>query len=229
MTDPIEIDIYVDGSSRHNGPLVDPYCGYGVYYGPDDKNNVGVAMSSIDLVDENIAPNGPRAELAAIRHALRDVLAFNSSSVKHTILSDSKSSVEAITVRSKKWVKNGWKSSNGAAVQNRDLIMECLQLHKEVNRNYRSNGWGPLYLFHVHGHKGVKGNMEADRLAILGADKDKLLRDEIENRSFTNGEKHLKELLEEEEVQGYNKIGWFSVLSFACFVYTLPMLERSKR
>lgn len=227
MSDPVEIDIYVDGSSRHNGPLVDPYCGYGVYYGPDDKNNAGVAMSSIDLVDKSVAPNGPRAELAAIRHALRDVLAFNSSTVKHTILSDSKSSVEAITERLKKWAKNGWKSSNGAPIQNQDLIMECLQLHKEVNRKYRSNGWGPLYLFHVPGHKGVKGNMEADRLANLGADKDKLLRENIENNNFMKVEGQTEKLLEE-EAQEFNKIGLFGVFSFACFVYALPMLERSR-
>ena len=57
--------------------------------------------------------------------------------------------------------KNGWKTSNGEPVKNKE---EWVQLLKLINDCKISITWK-----HVPGHDGITGNEEADKLAVIGA------------------------------------------------------------
>lgn len=172
MVEPVEVYIYVDGSCSH-GPV--PFCGYGVYYGENDPKNASVAMSTLDSVDKFIVPSAPRAELAAIRHALRDVVMLENTNIRYYIFADSLSQIEAITINWKKWSKKGWLTNSGEPVRNQDLIKQCVDLHQRACKIYKKKGWGQLYILHVKGHNGVEGNEQADRLAVAGALEDERL------------------------------------------------------
>ncbi|CAH2355054.1 ribonuclease H [[Candida] railenensis] len=170
-TEPVLKEIYVDGASRGNGKHTRPFSGYGVYYGPNDDRNAGVPMSAVD----DIPATNQRAELAAMLHALKDV-ALADSNEKFTIKSDSQYSIKAIREWSRNWESNGWKSSTGKPVQNKDLIEQCLKWDKIISKKYSEKGWGSLVIEHVRGHQGIEGNEAADRLANIGADKDEASR-----------------------------------------------------
>lgn len=159
--------IYVDGASRRNGQAEIPKLGYGVYYGPGDIRNVAVPLSRVDDVLE-IKPTNQRAELHAMRHALRNIwseVRKNHNVEKlYEILTDSSYCKNAIETWSFKWSQNGWKNNSGQQVANRDLIEESFDLYNLINSKLK------VLLSHVPGHQGIAGNEAADQLANLGAD-----------------------------------------------------------
>lgn len=162
-------EVYVDGACRGNGRHKLPAAGYGVFYGVGDPRNAAVPMSEIDKVYTPTPATNQRAELAAIRHVLRDIIASDMSE-PYRIMSDSKYSIEAITNWLRNWERNGWKTSKNEPVLNRDLIEDCVALYKQVGSEYAKRGWR-LEFEHVRGHQGIEGNEQADRLANEGADK----------------------------------------------------------
>ena len=101
-----------------------------------------------------------RAELTAILRALdiaprhRDVL----------IYSDSKYSIDCVTVWFTNWRKNNWQTSKKKNVENKDLIESILTKIEERNllRVKTTFEW-------VRGHNKNAGNEAADGLASAGA------------------------------------------------------------
>ena len=101
-----------------------------------------------------------RAELTAILRALdttprdRDV----------TIVTDSQYSINCVTAWSANWRKNGWKTSAGKQVENKDLVENILTKIEERNslQSQTEFEW-------IKGHAKHPGNEAADRLAIEGA------------------------------------------------------------
>ncbi|KAI8877758.1 ribonuclease H [Backusella circina FSU 941] len=78
------------------------------------------------------------------------------------IRTDSQYAINALTNWCVNWQVNDWQSkSPGKSVQNRDLFERAL--HAIQKRK------GKVTFTHVAGHQGIKGNEEADRLAVLGA------------------------------------------------------------
>lgn len=100
-----------------------------------------------DLTD----PTNNRAELTAIKMILQDGLSNNIS----IIFSDSEYSINSITVWYKNWQRNGWKTTTGGDVKNKDLIEEILQLKTNKNINFQ----------HIRAHVGHKYNELVDTLA----------------------------------------------------------------
>lgn len=162
--------IYTDGATRNNGRK-GAVGGYGVYYGENDPRNLSRGLHEVD--GKGVAATNQRAELHALDHALRNVRQdLAAGKVKHyTIYSDSMYGKQCIEKWSKNWEKNGWKSSTGAAVANRDIIERAVANYKEINRILESHGQGKIEIEHVRGHQGNAGNEAADRLANEGADK----------------------------------------------------------
>lgn len=169
--------IYIDGACRGNGKLKFPCAGYGVFYGPRDKRNAAVPLDKIDDVTQNKATN-QRAELFGIKHALvnivnellLDVKRSASLTYKYSIYSDSKYAQSCITLWSDGWISNGWKTSQGKPVLNKDIIFSILPLLNYINHIYKQQDLGSLSFLHVRGHRGDYGNEMADKLANLGAD-----------------------------------------------------------
>lgn len=101
-----------------------------------------------------------RAELTAILRALdiaprhRDV----------QIITDSRYSIDCVTVWYINWRKNNWQTSARKPVENKDLVENILTKIEERNllKVKTTFEW-------VKGHNKDPGNEEADRLAVNGA------------------------------------------------------------
>jgi len=96
-------------------------------------------------------PTNNRAELSAILMLLRDPDIHNITKV----YSDSKYSIDAITSWYFNWRRNGWKTSTGGAVKNRDLIENIIQIKEKLN----------IEFIHVYSHKGNTYNEVVDKMA----------------------------------------------------------------
>lgn len=101
-----------------------------------------------------------RAELTAILRALE-------ISPRHrnvTIFTDSKYSIDCVTVWYINWRRNNWLTSAKKPVENKDIIENILSKIEE------RNAFGVKTLFEwVKGHANHPGNVEADKLAQDGA------------------------------------------------------------
>ena len=103
-----------------------------------------------------------RAELTAILRALEIVPKNRDVS----IITDSKYAIDCVTTWCINWRRNGWKTSAGKAVENRDLVENILSMIEERDslKVQTAFEW-------IKGHAHHPGNVEADRLAVEGARK----------------------------------------------------------
>lgn len=103
-----------------------------------------------------------RAELTAIFRALEIV----PKNLNVSIITDSKYGIDCVTVWYINWRKNGWKTSAGKPVENKDLVENILAKieERETLGTQTAFEW-------IKGHNHHPGNVEADRLAVEGARK----------------------------------------------------------
>jgi ribonuclease HI len=80
------------------------------------------------------------------------------------IITDSSYTINCATVWYKSWVKNGWKTSTGKDVENRDLVRKIRGILEERERKGVQSK-----MVWVKGHEDDVGNCAADRLAVAGA------------------------------------------------------------
>ncbi|KAJ5710529.1 Ribosomal protein L9/RNase H1 N-terminal [Penicillium malachiteum] len=145
--------IYTDGSSLRNGtPLAS--AGVGVYFGPGDSSrNVSEPLKGARQTNQ-------RAELTAILRAIdiaprhRDV----------TIFTDSKYSIDCVTVWFVNWRRNNWMTKDKKPVENRDLV-ESILVKIEERQELKVK---TLFQW-IKGHANDPGNEAADQLAVNGA------------------------------------------------------------
>jgi ribonuclease HI len=101
-----------------------------------------------------------RAELTAIQRALE--IAPKDHHIR--IITDSNYSINCCDLWYKKWCKNGWKTSLGEPVINKDLIVLVRNLIDE------RDAMGSATIFEwIKGHAHDAGNTAADHLAVAGA------------------------------------------------------------
>lgn len=81
-----------------------------------------------------------------------------------SIITDSKYGIDCVTVWYVNWRRNGWKTSAGKAVENKDLVENILAKieEREALGTQTAFEW-------IKGHNHNSGNVEADRLAVEGA------------------------------------------------------------
>ncbi|KAG2198874.1 hypothetical protein INT47_010279 [Mucor saturninus] len=147
--------VYTDGASSNNGNE-NARAGYGVYWGDNDPRNASVRLPGNQT--------NQRAEASAVIHALEQSL---NGSEPLEIITDSQYVISAATVWSKKWVKSQWKSAAGSEIKNRDLFEKMLSLIEKRK--------GEVRFTHVRGHQGNEGNEKADKLAVAGAKKERIM------------------------------------------------------
>lgn len=147
--------VFTDGSFRKKYN----YCGYGVHFPNKEMKSYGNIFKL-----EN--PTNQRAELYAIYSALkRCIIILKTKQYKEiNIYSDSKYSIECLTVWCNKWKKNNWKTKDNKDVSNQDLIKKNLKLMNKINIK--------ICFFHVNSHTGKKdynsiNNDIVDKLANL--------------------------------------------------------------
>ena len=101
-----------------------------------------------------------RAELTAVIRAL-EIVPRNRNVV---IFTDSRYAINSATIWHVNWRDNGWKTSAGKAVENKDLIENILAKieERETLKVQTTFEW-------IKGHAQHPGNVEADKLAVNGA------------------------------------------------------------
>lgn len=137
--------VYVDGSCENNGHK-NPVAGIGVYFGPNDKRNVGKIIPEIKTNNQ--------AELLAAITALES---FKPSSLIE-IRSDSKYVIQGMNEWRHKWKKYNWfrNKSQTYPVLNKDMWI----------RIDRLDALHDVKWVWVKGHTGeLDGNYYADMLA----------------------------------------------------------------
>lgn len=96
-----------------------------------------------------------RAEIMALIRAIESV----SDHQNIRINSDSKYTINSLTIWHKKWEKNNWKKINTKSVKNKDLLEKALELIRKRS--------GSTELNYVSGHSHIHGNKQADYLANM--------------------------------------------------------------
>ncbi|KAG5355520.1 Ribonuclease H1 [Yarrowia sp. C11] len=144
-------EVYVDGACAHNGQS-GAIAGIGVFFGNNHPGNVSQRL----LIG---AQTNQRAELAAIKRAYEMIESLDRNNDYYEIYSDSEYAINCLTKWHKAWKKNGWRTSTGKEVANRDLIESILELRNRDSCGYITG------IIKVPAHSDCEGNNEADRLA----------------------------------------------------------------
>ena len=140
--------IYTDGS-RIPGQTNQGYAGIGIWFGKDDIRNTSTPITLPNVTNQ-------LAELMAILQGL----SICKDCPDLTIRSDSKYSINSVTVWPKAWIENGWKNSKGNDVANSHLIKDILKIV-----GYRDSKRYMTTFEHVYAHRHDHGNNGADKLA----------------------------------------------------------------
>lgn len=142
------IQAYIDGACKGN-PGVG---GWGVYLIDDSSKTYALKGYEKETTNN-------RMEIMACLEALK-YLNEKHPGVTVQFITDSKYLKDAASVWIKTWYKNGWRTSNGMGVKNKDLWLQFLKL-----KGTRTINWS-----WVRGHSGVEGNEMADKLANQAID-----------------------------------------------------------
>lgn len=140
--------VWTDGACSDNQSRGKAVAGVGVYFGDNDPRNVSEPL-------EGEKQTNQRAELTAIIRALE-----KEPKKSLYIYSDSVYSIKGATEWMKNWKRKGWCKSDGGEVINKDLWEKLDGLLK--NRKVLFE-W-------VKGHSTNVGNIQADKLAVKGAE-----------------------------------------------------------
>ncbi|XP_049640612.1 LOW QUALITY PROTEIN: ribonuclease H1 [Suncus etruscus] len=140
--------VYTDGCCSSNGRRR-ARAGVGVYWGPGHPLNVGIRLPG--------RQTNQRAEIHAACKAIEQAKAQNIS--KLVLYTDSMFTINGITSWVPGWKKNGWKTSTGKEVINKEDFVWLEKLTQDMD----------IQWMHVPGHSGFIGNEAADRLAREGA------------------------------------------------------------
>ncbi|XP_031212019.1 ribonuclease H1 isoform X2 [Mastomys coucha] len=132
--------VYTDGCCSSNGRKR-ARAGIGVYWGPGHPLNVGVRLPG--------RQTNQRAEIHPAKPSHKPRLR-TSASLSYT---------QTACSPSMGWKKNGWRTSTGKDVINKEDFMELDELTQGMD----------IQWMHIPGHSGFVGNEEADRLAREGA------------------------------------------------------------
>ena len=144
--------VYIDGSCVRNGST-SAQAGYGLFWGDKHPWNCSIPLSA------EISPTNNKAELRA---AIKAVQVATENDLKELIVnSDSKYVISGITEWVQKWTDNGWKTSSGEQVKNKEEWTELIKLINSCKTN--------ITWYHVPAHSGIAGNEEADKLALQAA------------------------------------------------------------
>ncbi|XP_061213611.1 ribonuclease H1 isoform X3 [Neopsephotus bourkii] len=142
--------VYTDGCCSGNGRSR-ARAGIGVYWGPGHPLNTSERLPG--------RQTNQRAEIHAACKAIEQAKGQNIK--KLIIYTDSKFTINGITSWVDNWKTNGWRTSSGGSVINKEDFERLANLSKDIE----------IQWMHIPGHAGFQGNEEADRLAREGASK----------------------------------------------------------
>ena len=139
-TDPHEILIYTDGACLDNGGE-SPKAGCGIVFSttePERSGSLSFRLEAQGPTGIGSAQTSNRAELRAAIAALQYRVWYGEGARRIVIATDSSYVVSGITQWIHSWMRNGWRTSSGSSVKNRDLwellIAEVSRYHDEGMR-----------------------------------------------------------------------------------------------
>ncbi|NWU89271.1 RNH1 Ribonuclease, partial [Upupa epops] len=142
--------VYTDGCCSGNGRNR-ARAGIGVYWGPGHPLNTSERL-----------PGRQTNQRAEIHVPCKAIEQAKSQNIKKLIIyTDSKFTGNGITSWVDNWKTNGWRTSSGGSVINKEDFERLDRLSKDIE----------IQWMHIPGHAGFQGNEEADRLAREGARK----------------------------------------------------------
>uniref|UniRef100_A0A6J0STD7 Ribonuclease H1 n=2 Tax=Pogona vitticeps TaxID=103695 RepID=A0A6J0STD7_9SAUR len=142
--------VYTDGCCSSNGRHK-ARAGMGVYWGPGHPLNTSERIPG--------RQTNQRAEIHAACKAIEQAKSQNIK--KLAIYTDSKFTINGATSWVPNWKANGWRTSSGKDVVNKEDFERLAKLSEGID----------IQWMHVPGHAGFTGNEAADRLAKEGAGK----------------------------------------------------------
>ncbi|XP_053315855.1 ribonuclease H1 [Spea bombifrons] len=142
--------VYTDGCCSRNGQH-GARGGIGVYWGPNHSLNVSERLEG--------RQTNQRAEIEAASRALEQAREHNMRAIN--IHTDSKFTINGATKWVPSWKQNGWKTSAGHDVVNKQDFQKLDNLCQGMDVTWT----------YVPGHRGNGGNEMADQLARNGARK----------------------------------------------------------
>ncbi|XP_015280856.1 PREDICTED: ribonuclease H1 [Gekko japonicus] len=142
--------VYTDGCCSSNGRQK-ARAGTGVYWGPGHPLNSSERLPG--------RQTNQRAEIHAACKAIEQAKSRNIK--KLAIYTDSKFTINGITNWVPNWQSNGWRTSTGKDVINKEDFERLAELSEGMD----------IQWMHVPGHAGFTGNEAADHLAREGAGK----------------------------------------------------------
>lgn len=141
------LKIYCDGACLDNPGK----SGSGLsIYSNDSKKPVLLYGQYVELGTNNTA------ELNALYKAL--IIASESKASNITIYSDSKYSIDCVTIWAYGWKSKSW-TKKGGEIKNLDIIKIAHNLYDETKNK--------IQVKHVKAHSGIEGNELADRMAMM--------------------------------------------------------------
>merc|ERR1719427_708509 len=143
--------VFTDGACPNNGKG-GARAGVGVWWGDGHKMNLAQRVHG-DRQTNNVA------EIQAATMSISQ--AMGAGITKLQVNTDSQFLINCVTQWMKRWKSNGWKTATGHDVKNKEDLVELDNLLKKGTITVKWN--------HVKGHSDIKGNNEADRLAVKGA------------------------------------------------------------
>uniref|UniRef100_A0A2H8TCJ3 Ribonuclease H1 n=1 Tax=Melanaphis sacchari TaxID=742174 RepID=A0A2H8TCJ3_9HEMI len=144
-----EVIVYTDGACSNNG-YKGASAGAGVWFGKSHPLNLAIKVPGIQTNNN-----------AEIFSTIKAIERVNSTGLTRiSIHTDSDFVIKSVNEWMPRWQANGWKTSAGAEVKNKEMFMV---LNKRI-QSMDSVSW-----IYVPGHKGITGNEEADKLARIGA------------------------------------------------------------
>uniref|UniRef100_A0A1I7VQ15 ribonuclease H n=1 Tax=Loa loa TaxID=7209 RepID=A0A1I7VQ15_LOALO len=141
--------VYTDGACSSNG-RIGAAAGIGIYWGEHHVDNISEPL-------HNGPPTNNRAELTAVIRAVE--VAIRRRYPQLIVRTDSNLLIQTMNSWIHDWRKNSWRTLNGTAVKNQDLIIQLSGLLENIDVRFE----------HVAAHVGIFGNEKADQLAREGA------------------------------------------------------------
>lgn len=149
------VQVYTDGACPNNGQQ-GARAGLGVWWGH------GHALNLSQRVSGNKQTNNA-GEIQAVIMAITQATSVDDVK-KLQINTDSQFVINSVTQWMKGWKQKGWVTASGQEVKNKDDFQVLDKLIGNASDRGVEIRWK-----YVKGHSNVEGNVEADRLAVLGA------------------------------------------------------------
>ena len=162
-----QVIIYTDGACSGNGKA-NSTAGIGVFF----DNGECVSQRIEDVINDILPgiyignPSNQKAELLAILKALKMSEHFMKQNYSINIKTDSMYCVNVFTKWYKSWENNGWKTSTGRGVLNKEIIEAILKYVKNEDILF---SYVPAHReepVDSEKHKDWYGNKQADSLAV---------------------------------------------------------------